>query len=638
MPRVKNVGEVVNRTLPIAVKSIGEVGENRYEISFSSEEPYTRFGVDEILSHDEESVDLTRLLEVGTFLYTHGKDPQIGRMPIGIIEKAWLDTETHCCRAVVAFDLEDENAVKLKSKLDKGIIKGVSVGYSVQAWECLNKGETSQNGRFQNLCDVATKWTPHEISLEPTPADPTVGFGKSIGLAETNNNQNKEKSMPEKTTVATIDPVVGEKSATENLATTERSRCSEINSLCRGFEIDPTKFIESGDSVDSVRSAILTQLQSQRGAVTVNNLSSVAVTADEGDKFRCAAVDGLLMRGGIKVDTPALGATDFRGISLRDIAVDSLSRSGISNPHRMGNEELFKRSLTPDSQFLAIANGVTQRAMATAYTAAPTTYQLWTGVGSSKDFKPTKIMQISEAGNLSEIKQNGEFTVDEMQDAQLATRQLLTFGKAFGFTRQAFINDDLEMLTKIPAAYARAAQRGINKAVYDLLKSNPTMLDGAQLFSANHKNLGVAGKPSTATYGEALRSMRKQTNLRGLERLNIAPKFVLSPAELEVENRRLLASVSDPSASNSGVSNIFQNSMQLIVDAELDLEGATQNNFFVSSPYDCDTIEVSFLNGINMPTLESKVSFDYLGIQHRIFIDYGITLVDYRGLFKSPTA
>lgn len=436
-------------------------------------------------------------------------------------------------------------------------------------------------------------------------------------------------------TLAPATPAPAVRSA-EEILSEERTRCREIQTLCRGFDISPDEFITSGKTIEETRTAVLMAIEKRGAPIKSGMGGDVTVTRDAEDKHRAAAVDGMILRSGARPDKPAEGARSFQGMTLRDLAVDCLARSGISGAHRMGNDELFKRSLTPDSGFSAITSAIVSTAMGTAYNAAPTTYQSWTARGTAKDFKPTKVMQISEAGELKEIAQNGEFTFDEISDAHMATRQLLTFGKQFGFTRQAFINDDLDVLTKLPAAYVRGARRGINKAVYAILNANPIMGDANRLFSTGHKNLGAAGEPGTETYAEARSAMRRQTNLRGEERLNIAPKFVLSPTALEVANRKMLVSLSDPSAVNAGVANIFQNSMELIVDAELDSEGGANANYFAASPFDIDTIEVSYLNGNDMPTLESKTGFDFLGLQYRIFIDYGITLVDWRGLFMTP--
>lgn len=149
------------------------------ELSFSSEAPYERWFGPEILSHDDGAVDLSRLLDVGTVLFTHGKDPNFGRMPIAGIDKAWLDANEKKAKALITFD-DDEDSDKIYQKVKKKILKGVSVGYAVSSWEEVMPGKTSSNGRFTGPAYIALKWEPLEISIEPTPADPSVGVGRNI--------------------------------------------------------------------------------------------------------------------------------------------------------------------------------------------------------------------------------------------------------------------------------------------------------------------------------------------------------------------------------------------------------------------------------------------------------------------------
>mgnify|MGYP001221120639 CR=1 FL=1 len=170
------------------------------ELSFSSELPYDRWFGPEILSHDEGAVDLARLLEVGTVLFSHGRDPNLGKMPIAKIEKAWIDTNERKGKALITFD-DDEHSDRVFQKVKKGMVKGVSVGYSVSSWEEVAAGKTSSNGRFTGPAYIAIKWEPIEISIEPTPADPSVGVGRNMDMVNNHDNQifNKEdeKNMGE---------------------------------------------------------------------------------------------------------------------------------------------------------------------------------------------------------------------------------------------------------------------------------------------------------------------------------------------------------------------------------------------------------------------------------------------------------
>jgi hypothetical protein len=422
----------------------------------------------------------------------------------------------------------------------------------------------------------------------------------------------------------------------ERAVLAERQRVTDITDLCRSFDIDPDEHIKAGLTVEQVRTKVLEKLQTERQPSAASR-GGTKVGKDEADKIRAAASDAILMRAGITVEKPADGARDLRGMKLRDIAIDCLIRSGRANAHRLDNDTLFREALTPDSQFTSILSNAVNKSMATAYKAQNTTYQAWTGRGSNPDFKDATVYQISEAGELIKMTQSGEFKFDEMSDSK-ATKSIATFGREFGITRQAFINDDIGILTRVPEAYVRAAGRGINKLVYKILGSNLNIYDNKALFHADHKNLAAAGGAiGTVTIGEGRKAMRKQKNLRGKETLNIGPSFLLVPAALETDAQKFLMSLSDPDSNNSGVANVFRNSLTPVVDAELD-EYSEASYYLAASPADVDTIEVTYLNGDDMPKLESQIGFDFLGMKWRIYIDYGVNVLDFRGLYKNPGA
>ncbi|MCI1965878.1 MAG: hypothetical protein LKJ17_07080 [Oscillospiraceae bacterium] len=631
--------------------------KNQYEISFSSETPYTRWGVPEILSHAPDAVDLSCFDKGGTgvLLFNHGMDPSYGKVPIGKIVKAWLDKAEHKCRAVIEIDEDDPQSVRLKGKLDKGMLTGVSVGYTVGAWMKLKPGQKSADGRFVGPANVAVSWKAWEISLAPVPADPTVGLGRSIEEENTMGEENQTQAGIGASAGKPAAPAAGTAGArsrevpatvpatlpiAENPAQVERQRSAEIVTLCRSFGMEDAAegYIRSGTALDAVRAQILSQLQQRNAPVHAGTEdgSGVEVTRDELDKVRSAAADGLLMRCGVTVEKPVDGANEFRGMSLQAIAAECLTREGETRANRMSRDELFRRSMTPDSAFVSIADDVANRTVLAAQQMAPTTFQYWTSKASQPDFRATHIYEISDGGNLEEIPQNGEFKEAEVSDKEVAVRRLITVGKMVNFTRQLFINDDIGQITRTLTAHTLAFARGINQSVYEILKANPAMTDGNQLFSTTHKNLATGAVPGTKSFSEARRLMRQQTDLDGKTKLNIAPEFVLTGSSTETSIEALLASLADPSANNSGVANVFRNKMQMITDAELDVDSGAQPYFFAANPALTPTIEVCYLNGAESPTVESEVSFDHLGIRYRIYGDRGITLLGYRGLVKNP--
>ena len=150
----------------------GEGKERTFTLSFSSEEPYTRWFGQEILDHSEGCVDLERLNSIGVVLFNHDRDKVVGK-----IDRAWIEEGRGY--AEITFD-SDESSEKIYQKVQGGTLKGVSVGYVVEDWEEVMPNKQSADGRFTGPCSIAKKWAPFEVSIVSVPADPTVGVGRSF--------------------------------------------------------------------------------------------------------------------------------------------------------------------------------------------------------------------------------------------------------------------------------------------------------------------------------------------------------------------------------------------------------------------------------------------------------------------------
>lgn len=168
----------------------GEGNERKFIISFSSEEPYERYWGCEVLDHSDGAVDLTRLSEIGCVLFNHNRDRVIGR-----VNRVWIENGRGC--AEIEFD-QDDDAEKIYQKVKSGTLKGVSVGYRVDAWEEVMPNKKSADGKYTGPVDIARKWTPFEISIVSVPADSTVGVGRELegSFVNTEGRQLNSRSLP----------------------------------------------------------------------------------------------------------------------------------------------------------------------------------------------------------------------------------------------------------------------------------------------------------------------------------------------------------------------------------------------------------------------------------------------------------
>lgn len=598
------------------------------ELSFSSETPYGRWFGDEILCHDEECINLDRFNDgLGTVLFNHDRDAVVGH-----IEKVWI--EDNRGKALVRFD-DDEQSETIFQKVQSGTLQGVSVGYAIYRYEVLEDEDTkSTNGRFNGPAYVVTDWEPLEISIVSVPADPTVGVGRSaeeihtsIDTQEDNTRMDQEKTL-EVQEVKSTEPVeTGLTQADlQKAMEQERKRTSEITALFRDFDVEGAdEAIVMGVSVDEARAMVMDQLRARNKGV------SVTMGEAESDKFRAAAQDAVLMAAGIPVADAAPGAQELRGHSMVELAREALQREGLK-ANFGDNMELARQAINSTSTFPAIMANLANKSVMVGFNEAETTYQIWAGKGSNRDFKEAARVALSEAGNLELVPEGGQFQQDFLGEASARTK-VATYGKLFSLTRQAIINDDLGLFSKIATKYGSAAKRLVNKMVYAQLTGNVKMQDGVALFDSKHGNVAGTGEAlSVKAIAKAITAMRRQKGITGDATLNITPKYLVVPPELEMTAYQIVNSTAAVDGVNSGVVNPYKGRFVVVADAELTDPDAW---YLVADASQHDTIEVTYLNGVETPRLETRQGFDVDGIEYKVAFDCGVSALDFRGVFKN---
>lgn len=600
------------------------------ELSFSSETPYGRWFGDEILCHDEECINLERFNNgLGTALFNHDRGAVVGH-----VERAWI--ENNRGKALVRFD-EDDQSDTIFQKVQSGTLQGVSVGYSIKRYEVLDdKDSVSSNGRFKGPDTyVVTDWEPLEISIVSVPADPTVGVGRSAEEIHTSiNTQEEEKSMNEKEILKTEDVKSTEPVETgitqADLAKAmeqERKRTSEITALFRDFDVEGAdEAIVMGVSVDEAHAMVMDQLRARNKGVTVT------MGEAESDKFRAAAQDAVLMAAGIPVAEPAPGASELRGYSMIELARESLRRECDTKANFGDNMEMARAAINSTSTFPAIMSNLANKSVMNGFNEAETTFQIWTGKGSNRDFKEAARYALSEAGNLELVPEGGQFPQDVFGEASARTK-VATYGKIFSLTRQAIINDDLGLFSKLATKYGSAAKRLVNKMVYAQLTGTVKMQDNVALFDDKHGNVAKTAEAlSVTSLAKAITAMRRQKGITDEANLNITPKYLVVPPELEVTAYQIVNSTAAIDGTNSGVVNPYKGRFVVVSDAELTDPTAW---YLVADASQHDTIEVTYLNGVETPRLETRQGFDVDGIEYKVAFDVGVDTIDFRGLYKN---
>ena len=441
----------------------------------------------------------------------------------------------------------------------------------------------------------------------------------------------------------------GQESESEGAREAERQRCAEITTICREFDVsdeDMKRYLNEGTTIDTVRAAILNSMRAQGSPIAVRG--SAEVTVDEQDKFRQAAGDALVMRSGIAVEHPAEGAKELMHMSLRDLAIECMAGEGVSGLGRRSSDELYNMALrqffNPTAAFPSILDNAINKAYVEGHKKVAVTFDQFTKKGSLKDFKTHDNNYLAgPAGEFLEVPEGGELKHDVFKDEKRPTRKLKTYGRQFTLTRQAFINDDIDLITGVPARYAASARKTINKQVYEVMVNNPAVYDGTVLFSSAHGNLMKSGTGITSASMQAMiMALQTQTNEFN-EAIIIRPETIVVPSGMAFDIYTLFNSPTIHTSENTQAVNPlyrYANQIHAVEDPTINvLCGGFENTmpwFLLGAKDDTDFIEVDYLNGQEIPTIRRMEAPGTLGFVWDIYLDWGISVMDYRGAIKNP--
>jgi HK97 family phage major capsid protein/HK97 family phage prohead protease len=245
------VNKIMTREFSVKLSPV-ENNKNLLEFSFSSEEPVDRWFFKEVLSHDPESVDFSRVSGMN-WLWNHNMDVVLGK-----VEKIWLaeDRRAYC---QVRWSKKDSIA-EYRQDVEDGILTNVSFMYEVQEYERMATGEKDDDYPTY----VGKKWKIYEVSLVSVPADASVGIGRALlepvahggnhaGSLSTFTVGKPESGATEVTEAVTI----------EQIREQEKNRVKELLAIGESFKMPDlaTQLINDGTSLDNARKIFLEKVK-----------------------------------------------------------------------------------------------------------------------------------------------------------------------------------------------------------------------------------------------------------------------------------------------------------------------------------------------------------------------------------------
>ena len=569
----------------------------RFPVSVSSStpvprrDPLTGERFDEVLSHEDGAVDLSR----SPLPVLEGHDRT--RTNVGIVTALRLDGGRLRGELVLG---ESQRAHELAADITAGIVTALSVGYQITA--------EARDEKAKRV--TATRWQPFEVSIVSIPADPSVGINRSLTVNDqTSNTPNVENR-----------DVLG-----------ERERIAEITTLVSRHGLDGLghDLVTQGVPLDKARARILDALAARSDADASDTHGRADVGGNGGNDFRRAAIDSLLLRAGIPVAKPHAAAGDVSA-SVYDLARTCLSRAGLPGGQARG-PELIKRAATT-GDFPAVLEGALHASLRNGYENEPASHRAWVRVAPFEDFRPASRPILGSAPDLNLVLEGAEYTHGYFSDDG-TSYTIAKYGRIVALTWEAIVNDNLSAFLRVQPALGQAARRLEADLVYALFPLNsgagPTMNDSKALFHADHDNIAT-GSASLATLLDFARALlRKQTGVGG-GYLSLVPKFWIVPAESETAAETILANASRAMTSERTTPE-WVKSLQLVVEPRL----ASTSAYLAADPAQIDTVELGLLEeNLAGPYIETEQGFGTDQFQWKVRHTAGVKALDYRGLVK----
>ncbi|HUU24086.1 MAG TPA: peptidase [Methyloceanibacter sp.] len=509
----------------------------------------------------------------------HGQGPV--ENIIGTVERAWVEGDQLLAEVRFSSRPEVEGIV---GDIAAGIIRGVSVGYEVETW-----ADGEQSGVRTR---TATKWTPRELSFVTVGADPH---------ARTRSHDDGGR------------------------AATNRS-IRDLGQRCGVSREAVDALVDREASIEEARTIMLEHMTTRSRV----QISTGQHTMDD-PAVRIRAMGEALHARSNPRATPSGPAQQFMGQSVPDIARECCRAAGVSITG-LAAPALIERALHTTSDFPLILADTVGRSLRDGYSAAESGIRAVARETTASDFRAKSSLVLdSDAIGLEKVNEAGEFKSGTMVEAGESYR-LETFGRIFGISRQAMVNDDMGALTDLPRRLGQAAAAFEADQLVALLEGpagvGPTMSSTFALFSTENANyVSAGGAPDETTLSAGRLSMRKQTGPGGAL-VAVTPKYLVVPSELETVAQKLLATITPTTTAEVAP---FSN-LTLIVEPRL----ASATGWYLVA--DSGDLEYAYLASEPGPQVSTQTGFRVDGVEVKVRLDFGAGFTDFRGWFLNDGA
>ncbi|WP_424138172.1 head maturation protease, ClpP-related [Roseomonas chloroacetimidivorans] len=351
-----------------------------------------------------------------------------------------------------------------------------------------------------------------------------------------------------------------------------------------------------------------------------------------------AIVAAMAKKGGVKRQEIVAAAAPMQGLSMRDMAAE-FHEMRTGQRARLSTEALYRAvfaSATVGMQTTSDFGQLLGQAIETiVIDTAQRTSQEWRKIARTYDFdnfRPRDVAGAFDTPDLQEVLEHEEVTYGQIARA-LGRLGLKTFAKAFAFSRQAIINNDLTQFTQDGVTYGAMAARSLSSRVWRPFLLGTTseyaMTDGQPWLSSAHGNLAASGSAITeASLTAAEQALANQARVAG-KPLGLGARYLIVGINRRREAMKILSS--EKSAGDNS-NNTFQGNYELVYEPSFPANAWA----LMADPDVHPVIAVSLLNGVEDPQVATEASFETFGLKVRVSLDYEAAPIDWVGVYYNP--
>ena len=260
------------------------------------------------------------------------------------------------------------------------------------------------------------------------------------------------------------------------------------------------------------------------------------------------------------------------------------------------------------------------------------------------DFKAHHVIGDGAFGDLELVGEEAPYPEDTFSDKS-ASLTVGKYGKIFGISMEATVNDELGRLQRVSGMLMKAAARTVDKhAIQTMIQADPTVQeDSLALFHSSHSNdHGTASGYSRSNLIGTLDLFSMQTGLDG-EQIAVEPRYLLVNTNKRIEALEDVTSQSKISIDQAAAATQIQGQRNVLNDLNLQVIASpyitTDAFYLIGDPRQYEGLCYGFLRNRTRPEIlaenkDSGHSFNTDTSRYKVRHIWGSTWVDYRAIAR----